>query len=454
MTRRLIISQSGDFFFAVDAKARKREVEFSDVRKISLKDISGRGEITGVVGLYPFSYLRERVTRGPKEAILLQLRERVERFGVFRTTPEIFYKIEKTEGLVVECSVVAVESSPLNSIMEQFIDNKINLKFFIHKAIAVSYLVAESLPNDNTLVLYGDERESYVIITDKSGIRSIRNIRFDEFLPPSESTIREEIELYKDQYRQSTGFEITKVLVLGPLRKIFTSSDILPGPKQFLSTPEAVVDYPELFGAILVPHDFNMLPKTWLYWNRHLKYATKASILMLVIAVLNGTMWGYLNSEERRVKEVTNTKTKTIRVRAEELNKEIPVEKLKFVDSYNQTLEAFKREHRMDEFLARLVQIIPPGFKIIKLSVSRASSQPGGGGGGERNLPVAGSPSPGSPGNLNLILSVGAITDFYEAHRVFKHILDSLHNYYNISKSSFRFNDREETAECNFELRL
>lgn len=454
MRKHLIVSQKEDSFFAVDIRERKDGLECSDVRRISLKDISGKGEAIGVLESYPFRYFRERVTSGPREAILLQLRERVERFGAFRTSPEVFYRVERTEGLNVECSVVAVESSHIGSIVEQFVDHRINLKSLVHRAISVAYLVTECLPGDSTLTLYGDEKECYVITTDKTGIRSIRNVKFDEFLPLSESTVREEIELYKDQYRQSTGLEITKVLVFGPLRTIFTDSDILPKPKQFVSVPEAIMDHPELIGALLVPQEFNMLPKTWLYWNKHLKYAGRASILMIMIALFNGTLWGYLNLEERRLKETVSARAKVMKIRAEELHKQIPTEKLRFVDSYNQTLEAFKREHRMDEFMARLVQIIPPEFKIIKLSVSRAPSQPGGRSGEERNVPVSGSPVPSHAGSLNLVLSVGAIADFYEAHRVFKHILDSLHVYYNISRSSFRFNDKEETAECNFELRL
>ncbi|MCX7823434.1 MAG: hypothetical protein N2260_08345 [Syntrophobacterales bacterium] len=450
-----IIAEKNGYFIAVDVKKRRNRFLFSEVKEVDLKEISGRKEVIYVTGLQPFHYARERITKGPPEAMRFQLQERIDRLGIFRNPPKFSYKIEKTEGVISECSIVTIDYSLIEPTLDNFTQYRIGLKGLLHKSIAVAFLVTECFVDTNVFTIYGDDKEYFIITTDKTGIRSIRLIKFDEFIPPSENAVLEELELTKGQYRYLPGFDEAKVLVFGPIRKLFSNTETIVLPDRFLVESEIVMEYPELFGAPLVPKEFNLLPITWLNWNSHLKYAKRVSMAMLTVAMLNGTIWGYLHLKERQLREMVDTKSKAVKIEAERLSRKIPLEKLKFLDLYNQTLKAHKQEPRMDELIARLTTIIPPDFKVIKLSVSKISPQASNSERGvERKKETPDSLLHGSSRQFSLNLSVGATAGFEEAHRVFKHILDSLHGSYTIHKSTFRFNDHEKTAECNFELTL
>jgi hypothetical protein len=196
-----------------------------------------------------------------------------------------------------------------------------------------------------------------------------------------------------------------------------------------------------------------MLPKLWVSWNKHLSWAKKVAVGMTILAVTNGALAGYFFRKEQQIKTSTTVKAQIIRTKSEELTKKIPFEKLKLVDAYKNSLEAFKREPKMDEFIAWLVNTIPSDFKITHMSIKKSLPQPGSAP-TPQITPSPATTSGGESGSFSVTISLGAITNFEEAHRVFQNILEAVHSRYSVSKSGFRFNDRENTTECNFELKL
>lgn len=450
-----IVSQRETSFFAIELNPKSRGAfSCSDAKTIDLAHLSGKQDVIAVVDINPFHYSLERITKGPPEAVRAQLMERVERLGVFAKPTQIFYRINFAEGMNVDCSVFAVDELALSAITNQFGVHRIGLQGIIHRAIAAAYLALSYKFDESTLSVYGNEKSCYLIVTDSSGIRQMRLVRFDEFMGLSEETLREEIELMKAQYSRLTGSNIAKIMALGStIRKILHDAETPRVLANYPQVPEEkLLEYPELFGAILVPHEFNMLPPTWINWNRHLKWAKKAASVMTALSLINVATWGYLRTQENGIRKETSIRAVNLKTRAAELQAKIPSEKLKFVDTYNQYLQSSRRELRMDEFMAWIANVIPPGFKVIKLTVTKGSPQPTSG-----TPVVAGTgPAPSTPQltvGFNVSLSVGAVTSFDEAHRVFKQVLESLHARYAVSGSTFRFNDRESSAECAFELK-
>jgi len=464
MKRLLVVSQRDNSLWGIEfSQKRKGEYTCSDVRSLDFKDLAGKRDVIIVTDIQPFHYIRERVTKGPPEAIRVQLLDRIERLGIFRHPPEIFYKLEREEGMYVECSTCAVDQSQLNLLTDKFINHRVVLKSLFHRAISTAALILDQYPNESTIAVYGDEKGGYITITDSAGIRYIRSLKFDEFMGLSEASIREEIDLAVGQYRRTTGADVTKLLASGAVRKVLPDVDF-PRTLKWCPTAseEDIAEYPELFGALLTPPDFTMLPHLWISWNKHLTWAKKIAMVMTIVAIINGALAGYLFKTERKMRAETSVKAQMIKTKSEELFRRIPVEKLKFVDAYKDTLEAFKREPKMDEFIIWLARIIPSNFKITNMSIKKPSPQPSGGAAPQPGVPSVGAhpavgttpPQTGGAGVFSVTLSIGAVTNFEEAHQVFKHILEAVHSHYAVARSSFRFNDRENTTECSFELKL
>lgn len=461
MKRLLVVSQRDNSLWGIEfSQKRKGEYTCSEVKSLDFKDLAGKRDVIIVTDIQPFQYIRERVTKGPPEAIKVQLLNRIERLGVFRHPSEIFYKLEREEGMYVECSTCVVDQSQLNLLVEKFINHLVGLKSLFHRSIATAELILNQFPNESTAAVYGDEREGYITITDSAGIRYIRSLKFDEFLGLSEASIREEIDLAIGQYRRTTGSDVTKLVAFGAIRKVLPEADS-PSMLKWCPTAsvEDIAEYPELFGALLTPPDFIMLPLSWISWNKHLNWAKKIAVAMTIIALTNGAIAGYLFNTERKIRAEASTKAQMIKTKSEELFRKIPAEKLKFVDAYKNALESFKHEPKMDEFIIWLVQTIPSHFKITNISIKKSSPEPS-----RIAIPQPGvahtraqspvTPQSGVAGVFSVTLSIGAVTNFEEAHKVFKHILEAVHYRYTVARSSFKFNDREKTTECSFELKL
>ncbi len=456
MSASLVVSiRDGSLWGIEFRKKRGGQYACSRVKSYDFKDLAGRQDVIAVVDIKPFYFSRERVTKGPQEAIKAQLIERAEQTGIFESSPEVFYKPEIETGMYVECATCAVDPRELDLILERFVGHSIGLKSLFHRAIAIASLLANQVSDGSAIVVYGDESGGGIVIIDSDGLKYIRNLKFDEFLGLSEGVIREEIDLAVGQYRRTTGSDVSRIFAFGAVRQLLSEAESVRGlewcPE---ASQEDLEEYPELFGALLAPVEFMLLPQPWIAWNKHVGWAKRVAVGMMIVAVINGALAGYLYREEKKIRELTTAKAQVIRAKAEKISRKIPLEKLKFVDVYAEELEAFKSEPRMDEFLAWLAQTIPSGFKITNLTIKKPSSQPAGDAVLRGRLPSGEGVTQGQQHYFVVTLSVGSVASFDEAHRVFQRILQAMHSRYAVSRSNLRFSDSESTAECSFELKL
>ncbi len=435
-------------FYGAVCTARKGRYTVTPLEKLELSSLAGKA-VLGVVETKVCHFSRETVAKGSDEVILLQISEKLERLGIFREPPLIVYWQERALGMNVEVSVLAVDSPSVSSFIERCVSHRIRLRGLYPRTVAMASLAMGDSAGC-VLSLDGDVRGCTVVVTGGGMIRYLRRVTFDEFLGVSDGLLKEEIRFAIEQYERGGGEPVRKVIAYGEIRRFIEAmedpdviSSFAPESRDFL------MHVPEVAGALYAPREFSVLPPKVSLWERHLTVARAVAGGMLLLALVGGVAGWMIHRSDRELRATTAVRESTLRARVAELRREIPSDKLTLVTQLQAVRESFGKEPRIDEFVSWLTRIVPTGFQITRLSLSRLSS-PSPPPGQERTT----GGSPPSPSTFSLSIEGGVVVNFDEAHRVFQQVLREIHGKYGVIRSTLEYDEKSATARCVFEVRM
>ena len=421
-----------------------RDVPFSGKSTVVLLDTPG------------FHFFRDRIFTGPKDVMALQIQEKVERTGIFPLPPSVFFQLGRVEGNMVEVSVAAVNTGTMEARLEKLWQRRARLKGVYPPPLAVGFLAARSDP-EKTLTLWIQKRGFYLIGTAGGDVRSMRFVAFDDFIGPSEALVREETQFAQEQSQRLDGERFQIVRSCGPLRHLLPEGDapwseaLIPKPLQ----PQAF-EHPEWFGALCVPSAFNMLPEPIQVWNRHMPWALRAAVALLVLSLGQLGFWGYRHHQTMLLEKETQARMRAVAARAQALEKAVPWDRVALAEEYRRTWEAFQREPRLDDWMAWLSRTVPENFRVVRFEVSKA---------GER-APEAGATTVVRPPrrrsgeaeskeslrSAKLFLELKGTLGFWEVHRTFGTFLAALQERRDVRNSRFHYDEKTGEAVFSFEI--
>ncbi len=430
---------------------------FLEGAEVSGRDASFSGKNVVVLLDTPsFHFFRDRVLKGPQDVMALQIQEKVERTGIFRLPPAVFYRVGREEGNMVEVSVAAVDSGTIEERLEKLWRRGVRIRGVYPPPLAAASLAARGAP-ERTLTVWIHERGFFLIGTAEGDIQSMRFVAFDEFIGPSETLVREETQFAQEQIQRLEGEGFRVVRSCGPLRHLLPEGEV-PWPDALIpaSLQPKAFEHPEWFGALCVPSAFNMLPEAVQVWNRHMPWAMRAATALLVLSVGQLGLWGYRHHQTTLLEQDTQARMGVVAARADVLQKTIPWDRISIVEEYQRTWEAFQKEPRLDDWVAWLSRTAPENFRVVRFDVSKA---------GEK-APDAGATTPvrvarrrGSeaggretPGGSTLFLDLKGTVGFREAHRTFGTFLRALQERTDVRASRFHYDEKTGEALFSFEI--
>ncbi|ROQ90665.1 hypothetical protein [Desulfosoma caldarium] len=449
----VVVHFTGETFHAVTVRTRGKAIVSWAEGPGKLSDLSG---VRTVLLWEPpmMHFLREQVFRGPGDVLALQIQEKVERTGFFRTPPSIFYQVEREEGQVVHVGIVAMETSGLDEKMKSLWRHGARIHAVYHPALAVAFLAAQSF-EERTLTVWIKERGFYLAVTEKAQIRAVRFVAFDAFTGPMENLVQEEVAFTRDQFERAGEPGPLRVQACGPLRHLLDSSEALWASSTMASSvQEAAIEHPEWFGAFYVPAAFNMLPDQVQAWNRHMPWARRAAVALLVVSLAQAGFWGVMKHRTQVLEKKTRGFAAEVASRADSVQKTIPWDRVAVLEEHRQVLEAFEREPRMDAWMVWLSKVVPKNFRVVRCTLSKT-------GGGSRSGPTVSrrpqrrpeSHTETAPASV-LSLVVKGTVGFEEAHRNFGVLLATLKERQKEVSGRFDYDERANQAVFSFELKM
>lgn len=451
--RTVVVRFAGETFGAVTVHSRgKAVVDWTE----GPSELSGFSCAPTVVLWDPpaMHFMREQVFRGPGEVLALQIQEKVERTGFFRTPPSVFYRVEREEGPTAQVVIAAMELSGLDARLESLWRHGARVQAVVHPALAVAFLAAQSF-RERTLTVWIEERGFYLAVTEGGQIVSLRFVAFDTFTGPLESLVREETAFTREQYERGGGPGISRVQACGPLRHLLDPSEALWASSNLAaSVQKAAMEHPEWFGVLCVPAAFNMLPERIQAWNRHMPWAMRAAVALLVVSLGQAGFWGFLKHRTQVLEKQTRVVAAQVATRADAAQKSIPWDRVAVLQEYQRVLESFEREPRMDAWVVWLSQMVPKNFQIVRCSLSKQKE------GARAVKPVSTRPirrpeSPTETGQVSVLsLEMKGAVGFQEAHRAFGALLAALKERESEVSGRFDYDEKSNQAVFSFELRL
>lgn len=398
-------------------------------------------------------FMREQVFRGPREVLALQIQEKVERTGFFRTPPSVFYHVEREEGNTAQVVIAAMELTHLDVWLDSLWRHGARIQAVVHPALAVAFLAIQSFP-ERTLTVWIEEQGFYLAVTEGGHILSLRNVAFDPFTGPVESLVQEETAFTRDQYDRAGGLGISRVLACGPLRHLLDPSEALWASSGMSdAVRKAAIEHPEWFGALSVPAAFNMLPVRVQAWNRHMPWAMRAAAALLVLSLGQAGFWGYWKHKARALENQARAVGTQVASRADAAQKAIPWNQVAVLQEYQRVSESFEREPRMDAWMVWLSDVMPKNFHVVHCTLSKHGEGPRAG------APVSTRPvrRPERPAETTqapvLSLEVKGNAGIAEAHRAFRALLAALKERKSEVFGRFDYDEKLSQAVFSFELR-
>lgn len=432
---------------------------FLEGAEVSGEDPSFSGKNAVVLLDTPsFHFFRDRVLKGPQDVMALQIQEKVERTGIFRLPPAVFYRVGREEGNMVEVSVAAVDTGTMEARLEKLWRRGVRLRGVYSPPLAAASLAARSAP-EKTLTLWIREGGFFLIGTAGGDIRSMRFVAFDEFIGPSESLVREETQFAQEQIQRLEGEGFWVVRSCGPLRHLFPEGNV-PWPETLIPKPLQPIafEHPEWFGALCVPSAFNMLPEPVQVWNRHMPWAMRAAVALLVLSLAQLGFWAYRHHRTELLEQDTQARMGVVAARADALQKAVPWDRLSVVEEYQRTWDAFQKEPRLDDWMVWLSRTAPENFRVVRFDVSKAGEKAPDVGAvtPARTSRRRGSEAGGkeTSGGSTLVLELKGTVGFREAHRTFGAFLTALQERKNVRVGRFHYDEMTGEALFSFEIGL
>ncbi|MGQ9484391.1 MAG: hypothetical protein ACUVSA_05260 [Desulfosoma sp.] len=399
-------------------------------------------------------FMREQVFRGPGEVLALQIQEKVERTGFFRSPPSVFYHVEREEGNTAQVVIAAVERTHLDVRLESLWRHGACVQAVVHPALAVAFLAAQSFP-ERTLTVWVEEQGFYLTVTEGGHILSLRFVAFDNLTGPVESLVREETAFTRDQYDRAGGPGISRVLACGPLRRLLDPSEALWASRDMSdAVQKAAMEHPEWFGALCVPAAFNMLPERVQAWNRHMPWAMRAAAALLVLSLGQAGLWGYWKHQARALENQARAVGTQVAYRADVAQKAIPWNRMAVLQEYRRVSETFEREPRMDAWMVWLSEVMPKNFRVVRCALSKGG-EGARVGGAVSTRPIRRAERPAETAQAPVLsLEVKGNAGIAEAHRAFGALLAVLKERKSEVFSRFDYDEKSSQAVFSFEMRL
>jgi len=451
--RTVVVRLQDEAFEAVTVDVRRKTVVRCTDGPAAFTGLSGKRTVV----LWEPSgthFLREQVYRGPGDVVALQIQEKVERTGFFRTAPSVFYQVEREEGQVAHVFIAAMDLSGLDDRLETLWRHGARIQGVFHPAVAVAFLAARSF-TEKTLTVWIQEHGFYLAVTENGRILSLRFVGFDAFTGPSESLVREESSFTLQQHESAGGQGITRIQACGPLHHLLDASQGLwEGLGIAEPLKKAALKHPEWFGAFFVPAPFNMLPQKVQVWNRHMPWAMRAAAALLAVSLCQAGLWMYWKSRAQGLEKQTREAAAAVAGRAEAVQKAIPWDRMAVVEEYRRAVQAFEKEPRMDAWMVWLAETVPKNFRVVRCAVSKQGESAR----GRTPGPTHPSRRRESPAQVAqgpvLSLELRGTVAFQEAHRAFGVFLAALKERKNEVSGIFDYDEKTGQAAFSFEVPL
>lgn len=404
-----------------------------------------------------FHFFQDQIFASAPEVMALQIQEKVERSGLFAKVPSVFYRVEGQEGIQMQVAVAAADTSLMEIRLEELWRLGARVQRVVHPALAVAYLVAQC-SHEKALTVWIEEHGFYLQVTAGGRVQAVRYVPFDDMTGPSEALVRQEVKFTQEQFQrlEGTGFEILRSC--GPLRHLLPEGDV-PWPEEFIpaSLHEAASTHPEWFGAVVVPPAFNMLPESIRVWTRHIPWAMRVAVVLLVFALAQLALWGYVRFRAQSLEKEVQTQMVAIASKADAMQKAIPWDRLTRLEEYRKALEEFQKQPRLDEWIVWLNETVPKPFRVNHCRVSSDGESP------PRPSPTAaraarrrgGDSGAGqASGGWTLSLELKGTVGFQEAHQAFGAFLAALKDRQAVRASRFHYDEKTGQAVFSFEVAL
>ena len=371
-----VIKPRGEKFLGLKASGRRGKWSFSEVREFEPVELRNRAVIALETGVQVY-FARETLTKGPREILALQAEDKVREAGFFTGAFRVvFHRL--SEGPVnIEVGLLALEPAGVEELLQRLGRVQARLKGLYHETMALAYLVAGWL-REPVLAARLSEEGLWLVVSEGGHPTYMRFQAVDEFLGLEGMPVEENVLAVLDYYERFFGKPIRYLFPCGPYRDRLAEAGHLeilkPSLENIKAREEDLLTYPELFGAVLVPGDYNLLPENHRYFLQALEWVRYAGGLLFLLTILNYGLFAYLYQRNRGLDQEVLQTSRTLERRLAELREEYPPEQIKKLKVYLEWKEKFESQPRMDEFLWWLAQKLPQGVRVTRVEVKKGAS--------------------------------------------------------------------------------
>ncbi len=345
-------------------------------QKLSYKNWRGCRSII-VDNTEPIYFARETFTKGPKEILLFQINEKLQPLAIFSRTPYIVFKILDETITEVDLIYFAIDKKGTKNNLEFFLKNEVRVEAQYHFVCCIASLSLQ-LSSSAIMSLYLSDHVFWILITEGSDIVYIRKYTLDEFSTITESHIEEGVLTTIDYYHRFTNRPIDYFIAYGPRRDLAPS---LAGLKHLDPLwdnlrgidSEIILQWPEFYGALFVPSEFNLIPENHRLWLTNLRYARLIACVLLFFSFINYGAWYYFYNKNTTLTSTMNYKEHLLISKARQIQKKFPSKRLDQLKNYLDIVQNFYDQPRIDELLVWLSDIVPNKVEITKLIVKNIS---------------------------------------------------------------------------------
>jgi len=426
-----VVKPHEDHFLGVKTSKKRGRWEFSAVREWKASELKGRSVVA--LETTPRVYFsRETLNKGPQEVLLLQAEDKVRDAGYFTGAFQTAVCKISEGAVTIEAGILALEPQGVSRLIEALGKAQARLKAIHHQAVAIGFL-AGLFSREPVLAVWASPEGLWMTVAEAGGLTYLRFQEVDEFLGLEGHPIEEGILAVLDYYERFFGKPIRHLLPCGPKKEVVPevgSLEPLPLKVNGLlkASEEDILTYPELFGAVLVPEGYNLLPESHKFFLKNLEWVRWAGGLLFILALFNYGLWAYFYRKNHTLETKIFYSRKTLEKSLSTLDKAYPPSQVKKLKEYLGLKEQFEKQPRLDEFLWWLGNNLSPGIKVRSLGISKKGL------------------------NYELELKLFLKGDLTTARKGFLAFLDRLKAKAQILDS--RFSYEEPAQRADFELRI
>ncbi len=367
----LVLSRKESEIRGIEVLEKKQYYQVTEPKNFSPKTIKNKQAIL-LDYSEPFYFSRDSFTKAPREVLLYQINGKIQPLSIFSRAPYVVYKILEETLSELDITFLAVDSQHFRKDLEFFLSNVVYVFEQYHFVIAVSSL-SLVLSSSPLLSLYICDHCFVVFITDGNDIVYIRHFPAEEYSTVSSAQVEAGVLSTMDYYHRFSNKHIEAYIVYGPRRDLAPSLGGLLALEPYWPnikgvSSETILTYPEYYGAIFAPKEFNLLPEDHKVCISNLNIARKFALFFLIFSFLNTGLWFKFSQKEKHLSQLSRSKEEYLSQELASLSKNLP----KNLDNFKYILhlsESFSRQIRVDMLLSWLANSLPNGVKVLSISI-------------------------------------------------------------------------------------